>query len=57
MVPSLSPAIVFTAHCQVTVDPVALYCDCFYRSVIVVIVVVVVVVVVFVNFVTVVVFG
>ena len=53
----ISPAIVSIAQCQVTVGPVALYCDCFYRPVMVIIVVVVVVVAVFVNVVAVVVFG
>ena len=57
MAPSLSPAIVSTAQCQVTVGPIALYCDCFYRPVMVVIVAVVVVVAVFVNVVAVVIFG
>ena len=53
----LSPAIVSTSQCQVTVGTVALYCDCLYCPVMVVIVVVVVVVAVFVNVVAVVVFG
>ena len=56
MAPLLSPAIVSTDQCQVTVGPVALYCNCFYRPVMFVIVVVFAVAV-FVNVVAVVVFG
>ena len=50
----LSPVIFSTTQCQVTVGPVALSCDCFYRPVMVVIFVVVAVLV---NVVAVVVFG
>ena len=57
MAPLLSSEIVSTAQCQVTVGPIALYCNFFYRSVMVVIVGVVVVVAVSVNLVAVVVFG
>ena len=54
---SLSPAFFSTAQCQVAVGPVALYCDFFYRPVMVIVVVIIVVVAAFVNVVAAVVFG
>ena len=49
--------IVSTAQCQVTVGLVVLYCNCFYRAMMVDIFVIVVVATVFINVVAVVFFG